>query len=342
MNDPAVQRFLLRRLLSLPPAALRLLAGGGVVHRGGRTLDPRFQYLWKAWRSGAALEALSPEDARRGWAGLVETAGPSVERGVESETVLLDGPGGALVTRLYAPADRDPQAPMIVFLHDGGGVAGGLDESDGVASVLAAETRTSVLVPEYRLAPEHRFPAAFEDALCAVRWAREAGHRYGCAHDDVTVAGLSTGGGLAAAVCVELKRAGEPQPHRQVLVTPILDAAGEGPSMTLYADSWPLSVEALRWTMRHALGPEADPADLRLSPFRTDDPEGLAPAVIVAAGFDPMSDQAELYARKLKAAGVPVVFRRYDALTHAFPQFGGLVRAADRAWREVAGLLRAV
>ncbi len=341
MTDPAVQRFLLRRLLSLPSPALRLLAGGGVAHRGGHTLDPRFQYLWKAWRSPASFEAMSPEDARQGWADLVETAAPPREKGVESETILLDGPGGTLTTRLHAPAERDPEGAMIVFLHDGGGVAGGLDESDGVASVLAAVTGASVLVPEYRLAPEHRFPAAFEDALCAVQWAREAGHRYGCAHDDVTVAGLSTGGGLAAAVCIELKRLGQPQPRRQLLVTPILDAAGEGPSMRLHADSWPLSVEALRWTMRHALGPEADPADLRLSPFRNPDPAGLAPAVIVAAGFDPMSDQAELYARKLLAAGTPVIFRRHDALPHAFPQFGGLVPAADRAWRDAGRLLLA-
>jgi len=339
MADPAVQRFLLRRVLSLPPAALRALSGGGVVHRGGRTLDPRFQYLWKAWTNPGAMETLSPDEARIAWAELIATAGPERPRTVKAETLLLDGPGGTLTCCLHRPSDHNG-APMIVFLHDGGWVAGGVEESQAIASILAEATRTAVLVPEYRRAPEHRFPAAFEDAMAAVRWAREAGGRYGCAEDDVTVAGLSNGAGMAAAVCLELKRAGEPQPRRQVLVTPILDAAGEGQSMNLHADAWPMSVEALRWVMRHYLGPEADPADLRLSPFRARDLAGLAPAVIVAAGFDPVADQAEAYARKLQAAGVPVTFRLFDALPHSFPQFGGLVPAADTAWRAVGRLAR--
>ena len=336
MADPAVQRFLLQRVLSLPTPALRLLAGGGVAYQGGRTLDPRFQYLSRTWSRSAGLEALAPEDARTGWAELVATAAPDHPRGVHAETVLLDGPGGALATRLHRPDHQAPDRPLIVFLHEGGGVAGGLDESEAIAAILAEEARTAVLVPEYRLAPEHRFPAAFEDALAAVQWAREAGGRYGCAEDAVTVAGLSTGAGLAAAVCLELKRLGEPQPRRQVLVTPILDAVGEGASMATYADAWPLSTEALQWVMRHWLGPEARPDDPRLSPARAPDLGGLAPAVIALAGFDPVHDQGEAYGRRLKTAGVEVAMRSFDTLPHAFPQFGGLVPAAEAAWRRIA------
>lgn len=339
MADPAVQRFLLQRLLSLPTPMLRMLSGGGTAYRGGRTLDPRFQYLWSLW-GDAGLETLTPEDARLGWAELIETTAPDHPDAVKRETVLLDGPGGALANRLHQPDDQDPTMPIIVFLHDGGGVAGGLDESDAIAAILAEEARTPVLVPEYRLAPEHRFPAAFEDALAAVQWAREAGGRYGAASDEVIVAGLSTGGGLAAAVCLELKRLGEPQPRKQVLVTPILDVLGEGQSVTTYADAWPLSVEALRWSMRHWLGPEADPGDVRVSPFRAPDLSGLAPAVVAIAGFDPLSDQGEMYARRLNTAGVEVAMRCFDALPHAFPQFGGLVPAAENAWRKVARMVR--
>lgn len=111
--------------------------------------------------------------------------------------------------------------------------------------------------------------------------------------------------------------------------------------MTTYADAWPLSVDALRWTMRHWLGSEGDPGDVRISPFRAPDLSGLAPAIIAIAGFDPLSDQGEMYARRLKTAGVDVAMRSFDALPHAFPQFGGLVPAAEAAWRKVARMVRA-
>jgi len=340
MADPAIQRFLLRRLLSLPPAALRLMAGGGVAYRAGRTLDPRFQYLWKTWGGRASFESLSPQDAREGWAALVAAAGPDPAPDVKRESILLDGPGGAIATALHIPVDQAADAPILVFLHDGSGIAGGLQESEGVASRLARSARTVVAVPEYRLAPEHRFPAAFEDAMAAVRWARQAGERYGCMADAASVGGLSNGGGLAAAVCLELRRQNEPQPERQLLVCPLLDVIAEQPSMTSFADAWPLSTAALRWSLRHYLGAETDPSDQRLSPLRADDLSGLAPAVVVTAGFDPLADQGEQYARKLMAAGVETRFRCYDSLPHGFPQFGGVVRPAAEAWEEIGALLR--
>lgn len=340
MADIAIQRFLLRRLLALPPAVLRLLSGGGVVYRGGRTLDPRFQYLWKAWRRPVALETLPPQDAREGWAALVAAVAPEPHPEVKTETVLVDGPGGSISTRLYIPQDQATDAPLLVWLHDGGGVVGGLDQSDGLASQLAFGARTVVAVPAYRLAPEHRFPAALDDALAAVRWGREAGDRYGCAPGDVAVGGLSNGAGLAAAVCLELKRMQEPQPARQILICPVLDAGAEGGSMVAFADAWPLSSGALRWTWRQSLGADIDPADPRLSPLRAGDHADLAPAVVVTAGFDPVADQGEAYARKLAAAGVETRYRAFDALPHGFPQFAGVVKPAEQAVNAIFGLMR--
>lgn len=339
MADPALQRILLRRLLSLPPAILRLMSGGGVAYRAGRTLDPRFQYLWKTHGAAASFDSLSPQDAREGWAALVAATAPDPAADVKRDTVVLDGPGGALATRLYIPVVQAAEAPMLVFLHDGAGIAGGLDESDGIASRLALAARTVVAVPDYRLAPEHRFPAAFEDALAAARWGRDAGVRYGAAPDAVSVGGLSNGAGLAAAVCLELRRLDEPQPARQLLVCPLLDVIAEQASMTAFADAWPLSVPALRWALRHYLGAETDPSDPRLSPLRAEDLAGLAPAIIATAGFDPVADQGEQYARRLMADGVEVRFRSYDALPHGFPQFGGVVPPAAAAWDEIGAML---
>ena len=340
MPDIAVQRFLLRRVMSLPPAALRAMSGGGVVQRGGRVLDPRMQYLWKTWRRAGASAGISPEEARKSWAELVATVGPEPLRNVTGESITLDGPAGAIPARLHRPATTAAEAPIVVYLHEGGWIAGGLAESEGVASRLAAAAGAVVLTPAYRLAPEHRFPAAYEDALAAVRWARENGHLHGGAPGAVSVAGVSNGAGMAAAVCIELKRTGEPQPHRQVLVCPILDGAETGRSMHDHADAWPMSVMRLRWLLRHYLTPDVDANDPRLSPLRTEDLSGLAPAVIAAAGFDPLSDQADLYARRLRTAGVPVSFRLFDTLPHVFPQFSGVVPEAAEAWRTIGRMLR--
>jgi acetyl esterase/lipase len=148
------------------------------------------------------------------------------------------------------------------------------------------------------------------------------------------------GGAFAAAICQTLKNAGEPQPVLQLLVYPATDAMSQAPSMTTYADAFPLSRPLMDWFIGHYLGPDADPADPRLSPLHTKDLAGLAPAVIATAGFDPLLDQGEAYARALKAAGVPVRYRCYDSLCHAFAGFTGAVPAADAAAREIARLVR--
>ncbi len=338
MADPTFQRLLLKTTLSTPDPILRLLSGGGVVYRGGRTLDPKFQFLWKAWRKARHVSDLTPEEARQGWSTLVKTCGFKPSSQVRTETLLLDGPGGPMTTRLYSPPEQNPGAPMLVFLHEGSGVVGDLEASDGFASQLAAIGRCPVLAPEYRLAPEHRFPAGYEDALFAYRWASENAARYGAT--GAAVGGESMGGGFAAAICQQLKAGGEEQPVLQLLVCPILDAASDSQSMQTYSDVWPMSAEALKWIYAHYLGPETDPFDPRLSPFRSQDVSGLAPAIIVTAGFDPLVDQGELYAKKLKDQGTCVVYRCYDGLAHAFTGFAGVVPEAEVAACEIAGFLR--
>ncbi len=338
MADPALQRLLYRTALSLPEPVLRVMAGGGVVYRGGRTLAPKFQFLGKAWSGVHLTPDLAPEEARSGWAQMTQTFGPRDHTGVTTETILLDGPGAVITTRLYRPADQDPGAPMLVFFHAGAGVVGDLDASDGLCTQLAAIGRTAVLAPAYRLAPEARFPAGFEDALATYEWASANASRYGAT--GAAVGGESMGGGFAAAICQELKRLGEPQPALQLLICPILDAASDSQSMSTYADAWPLSRAGLRWAFGHYLGPEADPADPRLSPFRAQDVTGLACAIIVTAGFDPLVDQGELYARKLRAANVSVIYRCYDRLVHGFPAFAGVAPEAQVAVCEIGGFLR--
>jgi acetyl esterase/lipase len=222
----------------------------------------------------------------------------------------------------------------------GGGVIGDLETCHVFCTILARTGRGPVISVDYRLAPEHRFPAGLEDTLAAYRFARDNAGRFGAPAGRAAIGGDSMGGNFAAIACQELKRAGEPQPVLQLLVYPCVDAACESASMTTYADAFPLSRATMAWFIGHYMGPGDSPADPRLSPLRAEDLSGLAPAVVVTAGFDPLLDQGEAYARRLKEAHVPTAYRCYDSLAHAFTAFTGAVPCADVACREIAGLVR--
>ena len=338
MAAGAGQRLATRALLSLPTPMLRLLAGGGVVYRGGRTLDPRIQFLAAQARGQPPLESGSVEEARRAEAAMLPPLSGPLEPGVRWEPLSVPGADGDIPARLYRPQRQDPERPVMVWAHMGGGVIGGLDTSHGFAGLLAGVTEAPVLSLDYRLAPEHRFPAGLEDVLAAYRWGRDGAARFGA--KGAAIGGDSMGGNFAALVCQEMKRAGEPQPALQLLIYPAVDVASETPSMTTFADAFPLSRPLMEWFIGHYLGPDADPADPRLSPLKAKDLMGLAPAVIVTAGFDPLVDQGEAYARALKDAVVSCVYRGYDSLCHAFTAFTGAVPAADAACREIAALVR--
>jgi acetyl esterase/lipase len=340
MADPAIQRAALKGVLSLPRPMLRLLAGGAVVYRGGRTLDPRLQFLsWQA-RGGPRFSRLTPPEARLVAAQLLRTYEGGLEPGLAIETLRLDTESGQLDARAYRSANQDPIAPVLVFAHMGGGVLGDLDTAHLFCGILAAVARAPVLNVAYRLAPEDRFPAGLDDLLAAYRWALTHAGRFGAPAGIAAVGGDSMGANFAAVVCQELRRHGEPQPALQLLINPVVDVASETASMTTYADAWPLSRDLTDWFLGHYLGPGDDPTDPRVSPLKAADVGGLAPAVIATAGFDPLVDQGEAYAKRLKEAGTPVRYRCYDSLSHGFAAFTGVVPAADRACREIAALVR--
>jgi acetyl esterase/lipase len=222
----------------------------------------------------------------------------------------------------------------------GGGVLGDLDTAHVFCSLLAGVARAPVLNVDYRLAPEDRFPAGLDDVLAAYRWALTHAPRFGAPAGMAAVGGDSMGANFAAVICQELRRHGEPQPALQLLINPLVDAASETQSMTTYGDAWPLSRELAAWFLGHYLGPGDDPSDPKVSPLRAVDFSGLAPAVIATAGFDPLVDQGETYARRLREAGTPVVYRCYDSLAHGFAALTGMAPAADAACRQIARLAR--
>lgn len=340
MASDATQKAILKLILSLPSPILRALSGGGVVYKGGRTLDPRFQFFAHAAKKLPPMSTLSPAEAVAGSAkGLAAVQGP-LEPGVRTESLSVEGPNGPIPCRAYRPENQDLHAPLIVYAHMGGGVIGDLETCHAFCSILARIVRTAVISVDYRLAPDHKFPAGLEDVLAAYRWARDNTARFGASPAPPAIGGDSMGGNFSAIVAQEMKRTGEPQPSAQILIYPAVDVASETPSMTTFADAYPLTRETMDWFMGHYMGADADPADPRLSPDRTEDLSGLAPAVIATAGFDPLTDQGEAYAKRLQAAGVRVRYRRYDSLAHAFTAFTGAIPAADAACREIAGLVR--
>ena len=340
MPSPATQRLIVRALLSLPSPVLRLMAGGGVVYQGGRTLDPRLQFLAAQARNAPSMATLSPVDARRAIAqGLAALAG-DLEPGVRVEPIIIEGPGGAIPARVYRPGGQDPEAPLMVYAHMGGGVIGDLETCHAFCGLLAKVARGPVLSVDYRLAPEHRFPAGLDDVMAAYRFGRDNAERFGAPIAQAAIGGDSIGGNFAAVICQELRRVGEPQPALQLLIYPAVDVACARPSMTTYAGAFPLGKALLDWFMDLYRGAGDSVLDPRLSPLAAEDLAGLAPAILVAAGFDPLLDQGEEYARRLKAAGVPVTYRRHDSLAHGFIAFTGAVPAADAACREIADLVR--
>lgn len=299
-----------------------------------------FQALAEAARGRPPLTAFEPAVARPAVAAALKAVAGPLEPGVVVEPLSIEGPGGAIALRAYRPDNQDAAAPLLVFAHMGGGVIGDLDSCEAFCSVLAGVGRCPVLSVDYRLAPEHRFPAGLEDVLAAYRWARGHAARFGAPAGKAAVGGESMGANFAAVVAQEMKRTGEPQPALQLLVYPLTEIDSQTQSMTTQADAYPTPRATLEWMMGHYLPPGADPADPRLSPLHAEDISGLAPAIVVTAGFDPLADQGEAYAKRLSDAHVPVIYRCYRSLPHAFAAYTGAVPAAAIACREIAGLFR--
>lgn len=340
MAEIQSRKRLVKAILSLPAPILRMLSGGGAVERGGRTLDPQFQFMAWSARKAPSIMGADPSRVRAAAAAGFALGQGEVEPGVRFEAVSVPTPDGPAPARVYRPSTLDPRAPLMVWLHQGGGVIGDLETSHAFCSILSATLKAPVLSVDYRLAPEHRFPHGLNDCLAAFRWARDHAATFGGPAGRAALGGDSMGGHFTAVICQELKRTGESQPDLQLLCYPAVEADSQTQSMTTYADAYPLSKETMDWFMGHYGDPGTPTDDLRLSPLHAPDLAGLAPAILVTAGFDPLVDQGEAYAHRLLEAGVPTVFRCYDSLAHGFLSFTGLVKAGDIAAREIAGLVR--
>jgi acetyl esterase len=220
--------------------------------------------------------------------------------------------------------------PALVFLHGGGWVIGDLESHDQVCRALANAARSIVAAVDYRLAPEHKFPAAVDDAIAATRWIADNAARLGIDAKRLAVGGDSAGGNLAAVVSLDARDRGGPPLVFQLLVYPGTDMALDQPSHWRHADQLPLRRTTMQWFVRNYLRDAADVRDWRASPLRAASFERLPPALVVTAGFDPLHDEGEAYAQALSAAGVPVALKRFDGQIHGFLNMGRIVGDSGR------------
>ena len=256
------------------------------------------------------------------------------------EDRVLPGPAGDLAVRVYRPEDDGP-APTVLLFHGGGWVIGDLETHDNMARSLCRDCRAVVVSVDYRLAPEAPFPAAVEDALAATRWAGEHLDELG-GDGRLAVAGDSAGGNLAAVVAQVMRDEGGPALAAQLLVYPATDVSGDYPSRTENAEGYFLDLATMAWFMGQYAADSAAHADPRLSPLQAADLSGLPPAVVVTAEYDPLRDEGEAYAGRLREAGVPVEVRRFDGMIHGFFDMGPLSPGAQKAVDESCSLFAAL
>jgi acetyl esterase len=334
-----------KTVCGLPPAVQRRLFGPP-PNLDGQTLASDIHALLKlAEMSGgvSAIEGMTPAEARQANREGVEVvaARPPIPM-ARIEGLEVPGPAGTLPARFYVPGGlpAGELAPLLVYYHGGGWVIGDLETHDGVCRFLAAAAGVAVLSIDYRLAPEHSFPAAVEDSLAAFTWAAANAAELGADPARIAVGGDSAGANLATVVSMLARDAGGPTPAMQLLIYPPTDVVGGQRSRELFARGFLLTKGDMDTFEAIYLPPGTDPKDPRVSVLHAPDLSGLPPAYLCTAGFDPLRDEGEAYALRMREAGVPVALRRHPGLIHSFANETAISRTARGAMLEAAGALR--
>ncbi|HET8863835.1 MAG TPA: alpha/beta hydrolase [Solirubrobacterales bacterium] len=342
---PRIEHRILRLVCGMPPRLQRALFGAP-ARIDGQVLAPDMQALVRLAsfardESASAYGKLTPGQARaRIRAGAAAAAAPKQSQPVV-EDLAIPGPAGPIPARFYEPPGIGiEERPLIVYFHGGGWTIGDLDTCDSVCRFLALGVPATVLSVDYRLAPEHPFPAAVDDALAAFLWAALDNTRLGVDPGRIAVAGDSAGGNLAAAVSLLTRDESGPSPALQALIYPVTDAVGGQTSRDEFAKGFLLTKADMDWFERHYLPPGSDHADPRVSMLRAEDLADLPPAYVVTAGFDPLRDEGEAYAARLREAGVRVALRRHPGLIHGFANMTAVSRTAREAMRELCGAIQ--
>jgi acetyl esterase len=311
------------------------------------TLDPDAAAVFKALQEAGRppYETLSPAEARAYYALARFVTNPEPPQLQSVQPLAIPSPAGPIAARVYTPLNlrkTNGLAPCLVFFHGGGWVIGDLDSHDVACRKLADEGQLVVISIDYRLAPEHKFPAAVDDAIAATQWIADHAKQLGIDASRLMVGGDSAGGNLAAVVALSARDGNGPDIAGQVLIYPATDFAMTHPSHREPETSILLTHTVIRWFCDHYLNGPADVGDWRASPARAKTFAGLPPAYVLTAGADPLRDEGDEYAARLKAAGVAVTHRTFPGQFHGFFTMGKLLQQANFAAREIGVWLKAL
>jgi len=337
------ESVLVRALADLPDGLLRMMVGRRVLIDGQELhVEAQLGLKLLALSRSPPLETLSVADARAQVAADARAFEGPKSSVARVDEITVSGAAGSLGARLYAPDRPGERAVLglLVYFHGGGFVVCDLDTHDNTCRFLAQQSGAAVLSVDYRRAPEHRFPAAIEDALAAFRYAVQHAAELGADPGRVAVGGDSAGGNLAAGVARLAAADGGPTPAFQLLFYPWLDLSRKRDSYRLFGEGFYLTERELDWYKGHYVSAEGEALDPRCSPLLAEELTGLTPAYIATAGFDPLRDEGEEYGGRLRAAGVPVALHRHEGLIHAFVNAIGVGHIGRDALLEAAGALR--
>lgn len=302
-------------------------------------LDAQVAWMLDTVRAAShpALESLSPEAARAQYAKLMRLLDAKPMPLARIEDSVLPGPSGDLGFRLYRPNGPE-RAPALLFLHGGGGVFGSVETHDSLCRLLAAKARAAVISLDYRRAPEHKFPAAVDDAFAAFRWLAASADALGIDAARIAVGGDGAGGGLAAAMCHMARDAGGAAPALQFLFYPFVDRLQKSESRRAFASGYLVTDALIDWLTELYVAPDRR-GDPRASPLLAADVAGLPPALVVTAGFDPLRDEGRAYADRLRQGGIAVIDRHYPGMVHGFFNMSAVLDEAKWAIDEAATFL---
>lgn len=303
-------------------------------------VDPQIQTLLDKGTGVPATHTLTVEAARTQYEARISLMAPPAVIGAVNEHA-MPGPGGAMTLRIYTPISQGP-FPLMVFFHGSGFVLCSLNTHDGMCRNLCAGADCVVVSVDYRLAPEHKFPAAV-DCVFATRWAAEHASELNADADRIVVAGDSAGGTLAAVTALRLRDEGGPTLRGQLILYPVTDYHTPGTrSYEENAEGYGLTRDTMKWFWNHYLNDPGEASNPYAAPLRARDLHGLPPAFVVTAQYDPLRDEGEAFAERRRAADVPTRLSRWDGMNHGFLFWVGLVDKAGDAMAEACMWLRAI
>lgn len=340
-------KFTLAAIPRISDRRKRLLLGGRSITVDGNTLDTTLQFTLAAQQASglAGLVAdFSPETgvavSRAALRATAAMMNPRIHADVTE--ISIPGPAGPIPARRYVPDGTGAATTpaLLLYFHGGGFVIGDLDTHDSLCRLICRDGGIQVVSVDYRLAPEHKAPAAIDDAYAAYRWALD--HASGLGATQIVVGGDSAGGNLAAVVAQQARDSELPLPALQLLLYPVTDWSSETRSKTLFADGFFLTRRDMDWFAAHYLdGAEVTAEDPLVSPLLSEDLSGLPPALVLTAGFDPLRDEGNRYARAMRDAGVVVDLREERSMIHAFASFFPLGGGSATATSAMISALRA-